>query len=165
MGTLFEISNEVRSLYDFATNLEPTELDEQAFKDTLEGLTYELEVKASGYVSVIHQLEMEQEKAEELADDFKTKAEIRKNNIRRMKDALKWAMINANMDKVEAGDFTIKLQKNGGKQPMIITDTVPDNFKRIVYEDDKELIRKRLEEGEQLSFAHLEERGQHIVIK
>ena len=165
MGTLFEISNEVRSLYDFATNLEPTELDEQAFKDTLEGLTYELEVKASGYVSVIHQLEMEQKKAEELADDFKAKAEVRKNNIRRMKDALKWAMINANMDKVEAGDFTIKLQKNGGKQPMIITDTVPDNFKRIVYEDDKELIRKRLEEGEQLSFAHLEERGSHIVIK
>ena len=165
MGTLFEISNEVRSLYDFATTLEPTELDEQAFKDTLEGLTYELEVKASGYVSVIHQLEMEQQKAEELADDFKAKAEVRKNNIRRMKDALKWAMINVNMDKVEAGDFTIKLQKNGGKQPMIITDTVPDNFKRIVYEDDKELIRKRLEEGEQLSFAHLEERGQHIVIK
>lgn len=165
MGTLFEISNEVRSLYDFATNLEPTELDEQAFKDTLEGLTYELEVKASGYVSVIHQLEMEQKKAEELADDFKAKAEVRKNNIRRMKDALKWAMINCNMDKVEAGDFTIKLQKNGGKQPMIITDTVPDNYKRIVYEDDKELIRKHLEAGDKLDFAYLEERGQHIVIK
>jgi Siphovirus Gp157. len=165
MSTLFEISNDVRSLYDFAINLEPSELDEQAFKDTLEALTGELEVKSAGYVAVIHQLEMEQKKAEELAESFKAKADVRKNNIKRMKDALKWAMINANMDKVDAGDFTIKLQKNGGQQPMIITGEVPDNFKRIVYEDDKALIRKRLEEGEELSFAHLEERGMHVVIK
>ena len=165
MSTLFEISNDVRSLYDFATNLEPSELDEQAFKDTLEALTGELEIKSAGYVAVIHQLEMEQKKAEELADSFKAKADVRKNNIKRMKDALKWAMINANIDKVDAGDYTIKLQKNGGQQPMIITGEVPDSFKRIVYEDDKALIRKRLEEGEELSFAHLEERGQHVVIK
>ena len=165
MGTLFDISNEVKALYDFATNLEPSELDEQAFQDTLDGLVGELEIKSAGYVSVIQQLEMEQKKAEELAADFKAKADVRKNNVKRMKDALKWAMINANMDKVDAGDFTIKLQNNGGKQPLKITGDVPDNYKRIVYEDDMELIRKRLEEGEKLDFAHLEERGKHITIK
>ena len=165
MGTLFDISNEVKALYDFATNLEPSELDEQAFQDTLDGLVGELEIKSAGYVSVIQQLEMEQKKAEELAADFKAKADVRKNNVKRMKDALKWAMINANMDKVDAGDFTIKLQNNGGKQPLKITGDVPDNYKRIVYEDDMELIRKRLEEGEKLNFAHLEERGKHITIK
>ena len=165
MGTLFDISNDVRALYDFATNLEPSELDEQAFQDTLDGLVGELEIKSAGYVSVIQQLEMEQKKAEELAADFKAKADVRKNNVKRMKDALKWAMINANMDKVDAGDFTIKLQNNGGKQPLKITGDVPDNYKRIVYEDDMELIRKRLEEGEKLDFAHLEERGKHITIK
>lgn len=165
MGTLFEISNDVRALYDFATTLDPSEVDEQAFNDTLEALTGELEIKSAGYVAVIHQLEMEQKKAEELAADFKAKADVRKNNIKRMKDALKWAMINANMDKVEAGDFTIKLQNNGGKQPLKITGPVPDNCKRIVYEDDTELIRKKLEAGEKLDFAYLEERGKHVVIK
>lgn len=108
---------------------------------------------------------MEQKKAEELAKAFKEKADVRKNNIKRLKDALKWAMINTGQKEITAGDFTIKLQNNGGKAPLKITGAVPDNFKRIIYEDDTELIRKRLEEGEELDFAHLEERGKHIVIK
>ena len=48
---------------------------------------------------------------------------------------------------------------------MIIDGEVPDNFKRIIYEDDKELIRKHLEDGEVLNFAKLLPRGEHISIK
>ncbi len=165
MGTLFEITNEFQALYEFATTAELGELDEQAYADTLNGLIGELEIKSAGYVAVINQLDMEQKKAEELAKAFKEKADVRKNNIKRLKDALKWAMINTGQKEITAGDFTIKLQNNGGKAPLKITGTVPDNFKRIIYEDDTELIRKRLEEGEELDFAHLEERGKHIVIK
>ena len=165
MGTLFEITNEFQALYEFATTAELGELDEQAYADTLNGLIGELEIKSTGYVAVINQLDMEQKKAEELAKAFKEKADVRKNNIKRLKDALKWAMINTGQKEITAGDFTIKLQNNGGKAPLKITGAVPDNFKRIIYEDDTELIRKRLEEGEELDFAHLEERGKHIVIK
>jgi hypothetical protein len=165
MGTLFEITNEFQALYEFATTAELGELDEQAYADTLNGLIGELEIKSAGYVAVINQLDMEQKKAEELAKAFKEKADVRKNNIKRLKDALKWAMINTGQKEITAGDFTIKLQNNGGKAPLKITGAVPDNFKRIIYEDDTELIRKRLEEGEELDFAHLEERGKHIVIK
>lgn len=165
MGTLFEITNEFQALYEFATTAELGELDEQAYADTLNGLIGELEIKSAGYVAVINQLDMEQKKAEELAKAFKEKADVRKNNIKRLKDALKWAMINTGQKEITAGDFIIKLQNNGGKAPLKITGAVPDNFKRIIYEDDTELIRKRLEEGEELDFAHLEERGKHIVIK
>lgn len=165
MGTLFEITNEFQALYEFATTAELGELDEQAYADTMNGLIGELEIKSAGYVAVINQLDMEQKKAEELAKAFKEKADVRKNNIKRLKDALKWAMINTGQKEITAGDFTIKLQNNGGKAPLKITGAVPDNFKRIIYEDDTELIRKRLEEGEELDFAHLEERGKHIVIK
>lgn len=165
MATLFEITNEFQALYEFATTAELGELDEQAYADTLNGLIGELEIKSAGYVAVINQLDMEQKKAEELAKAFKEKADVRKNNIKRLKDALKWAMINTGQKEITAGDFTIKLQNNGGKAPLKITGAVPDNFKRIIYEDDTELIRKRLEEGEELDFAHLEERGKHIVIK
>lgn len=165
MATLFEITNEFQALYEFATTAELGEIDEQAYADTLNGMIGELEIKSAGYVAVINQLDMEQKKAEELAKAFKEKADVRKNNIKRLKDALKWAMINTGQKEITAGDFTIKLQNNGGKAPLKITGAVPDNFKRIIYEDDTELIRKRLEEGEELDFAHLEERGKHIVIK
>ena len=165
MATLFEITNEFQALYEFATTAELGEIDEQAYADTLNGMIGELEIKSAGYVAVINQLDMEQKKAEELAKAFKEKADVRKRNIERLKDALKWAMINTGQNEIAAGDFTIKLQNNGGQKPMKITGPVPDNFKRIVYEDNKALIRKHLEDGEALDFAHLEERGKHIVIK
>lgn len=162
MSTLFELTNEFSELYSMLTD---PEADLQCVNDTLDAVKGEIEVKASGYVAVLQQMEMEQQKAEELAKAFKAKADIRKNSIKRLKDAMKWAMLEMKTDKIDAGDFTIKLQKNGGKQPLQIIGEVPDNFKRIIYEDDKELIRKHLEDGEKLDFAYLEERGSHVVIK
>ena len=89
MSTLFEITAEFNELYALAT---AEEVDEQVFNDTLESLTGELEVKGAGYVAVINQLDMEQKKAKELADQFKLKADVRANSIKRMKDALKVAI-------------------------------------------------------------------------
>lgn len=162
MGTLFQIAGEFEELYSLATQ---EQLDEELFNGTLEALTGELEVKGAGYVAVINQLDMEAKKAKELSDSFKLKAETRVNAIGRMKDALKIAMDRIGTDKIDTGDFTIKLQKNGGKQPMIVDGEVPNDFLKVIYEPDKEKIRKVLEEGSKLDFAHLEERGKHIVIK
>lgn len=162
MGTLFQIAGEFEELYSLATQ---EQLDEELFNGTLEALTGELEVKGAGYVAVINQLDMEAKKAKELSDTFKLKAETRVNAIGRMKDALKIAMDRIGTDKIDTGDFTIKLQKNGGKQPMIVDGEVPNDFLKVIYEPDKEKIRKVLEEGSKLDFAHLEERGKHIVIK
>lgn len=162
MGTLFQIAGEFEELYSLATQ---EQLDEDLFNGTLEALTGELEVKGAGYVAVINQLDMEAKKAKELSDAFKLKAETRVNAIGRMKDALKIAMDRIGTDKIDTGDFTIKLQKNGGKQPMIVDGEVPNDFLKVIYEPDKEKIRKVLEEGSKLDFAHLEERGKHIVIK
>lgn len=162
MSSLFEITSDMQTLYNMLTD---PDADVQAVRDTLDGMMGELEVKASGYIAVLEQMDMEQKKAEEMYKFFKEKADARKNGIKRMKDAIKWAMINLNLDKIEAGNYTIKLQSNGGKLPLQIIGEVPDNFKRIIYEDDTELIRKHLEDGETLSFAYLEERGKHVVIK
>ena len=162
MSSLFQITSDMQTLYDMLTD---PDADVQAVRDTLDGMMGELEVKASGYIAVLEQMDMEQKKAEEMYKFFKEKADARKNGIKRMKDAIKWAMINLNLDKIEAGNYTIKLQANGGKLPLQIIGEVPDNFKRIIYEDDTELIRKHLEDGETLGFAYLEERGKHVVIK
>jgi hypothetical protein len=90
---------------------------------------------------------------------------MRENNAKRMKEALINAMDAAGVDEIPAGEYTLKIAKNGGLQPLKIDGVVPDNFKKIIYEDDKNLIRKALNDGEELSFAHLEERGRHLNIK
>lgn len=162
MSTLFEITNDMEILYQMLTD---PDADQTAVRDTLDGMMGELQQKSAGYVAVINQMDMEQKKAEEMAKFFKEKSDARKNGIKRLKEAIKWAMINLNLTEIEAGNYVIKLQNNGGKLPLQIVGEVPDNFKRIIYEDDTELIRKKLEAGENLGFAYLEDRGKHIVIK
>lgn len=161
-GTLFDIVGEFKQLYEIMTD---SDADEQVIADTLEAVKGELEVKSAGYVAVINQLDMEAKKAKELSDAFKAKAEVRANNIKRLKNALKDAMTEIGTDAIDAGDYTIKLQKNGGKVPMVVDGDVPNDYLKVVYERDSEKIRKALEDGEELPFAHLEERGKHIVIK
>ena len=160
MSSLYDIESDFLALYELAT----TEGDEQAFLDTLEALKGELEVKAGGYVHVIKQLEMEADECDKVIDAFKAKKATRANNVKRMKEALMQAMDIAGVDKLPAGEYTLKIAKNGGLQPLVLGE-VPDSFMKVKLEPDTDKIRKALNDGEDLSFAHLEERGRHLNIK
>lgn len=163
MSTLYEITADFERLYELAT--EDEDMDQELFDGTLEGLIGELEVKAGGYCNVIKQLEMEADRAKNMSLVWSQRQKQRETAIKRMKEALRDAMIRTNIDKIDAGEFTVKLQNNGGKAPLIIDGDVPDNYQKIIYEADKEKIRKDLEEGKELKFAYLEERGKHVVIR
>ena len=56
MATLYEITGDFLKLLDMAE-----ELDEEVFRDTLEGIEGELEIKADGYAKVIAELENREE--------------------------------------------------------------------------------------------------------
>ena len=162
MATLFELVDEFQHLYDLATD---ETFDEESFNGMMDVLTADLENKSSGYVAVIQQLQMEQDKADELEKAFKAKKEARKNAIRRIKERLIVAMDALNTKELPAGDFTIKIQGNGGQQPLAITGDVPEEYTKITIETDNDKIRTALKEGKELDFAHLEPRGRHISIK
>lgn len=163
MATLFEITDELQRFYQMAID---EELSDDAFDDTLACIMAELEVKADGYANVIKQLEMESKQAEEIEKEFRQKKEIRARRVKKMKDAIRDAMMVANTKELNAGKFTIKLQKNGGLEPMVIDkpEEVPDNMKVIKYENDNAKIREYLKDH-QVDWAHIEERGSHVVIK
>ena len=159
--TLFEIVDDYQNLYELATD---PDTDPEVFNDTLEAIKGALEVKSVGYVNVIKQLEMEAKQADEVSEMFKAKAEVRKNNIKRMKEMLKSALEATNQESLTAGAYTIKLQKNGGVQPLVIDGDVPQNMTKVIVEPDNAKIREYLKDHS-CEWAHLEERGKHIVIK
>lgn len=159
--TLFEIVDDYQNLYELATD---PDTDPYVFNDTLEAIKGALEVKSCGYVNVIKQLEMEAKQADEVSEMFKEKAEVRKNNIKRMKEMLKSALEATNQESLTAGAYTIKLQKNGGVQPLVIDGDVPQNMTKVIVEPDNAKIREYLKDHS-CEWAHLEERGKHIVIK
>ena len=60
--------------------------------------------------------------------------------------------------------FRITAAKHGGKRALKITGDVPLEFQRQEWVVDKEMIRAALEEGIELPFAELEERGARLKI-
>ena len=162
--TLYSIVGGFMELYSL---LSDPEVDEQTVLDTLDGMKGELEVKAEGYVQVIRQLDAEAKTFDAEADFFKRKAEIRKNNIKRMKEALRDALIATGHDDkngLKAGNFTLKVQNNGGLAPLKITGDVPESMTKIIVEPDNDKIREYLKDHA-CDWAHLEERGRHLAIK
>ena len=161
MNGLFDLVGEFQELYEMATD---EEVDTEVFLGTLESLTGELEAKGAGYVSVINQLLMEQEKAEEIAKRYSEIAKQRENAIDRMKSTLCNALVMLDKKELNVGDFKINVKANGGLQPLEIKDPskVPENLTKIEVKPDNKKIREYLADGKDCEWAELKPRGKHI---
>lgn len=165
--SLFDLVGEFKRLYELGCD----EDSEEAFLDTQSMIMECIEDKADGYCAVINHFDYgcQMIKAEE--ERLKRKREVIENNIKRMKEALMQALEAMEEQGIEKPEIktalhTIKLAGNGGKQPMTVTEEkVPDSYKKIILETDKEKIRAELEAGKKLDFAELEPRGRHLTIK
>lgn len=159
--TLMELTNDMRELLDFGCDPD----EEEAFLQTLEPIVEAIDEKADSYCNVMALMEGR----EAVIDTEIKRLTALKKHIKasreRMESTLLYCLTATDRKEIQTDLHKIKVVKNGGKQPMEITGEVPDSFKRIVYEDDKDKIREALENGETLEFAHLKERGAHLSIK
>ena len=163
MAKLYEI---VAELQDFVAANEGLE-DEQAYRDTLEGLQGELDDKVSQWARCIKNLEGERDAIKAEGDRLTKRARSIDNEVKHMKDTLLMYLKAAGVSK--AGDAVIKasIVKNGGQAPLeidLIPVDLPEDFQKITIDADKEAIRAALEGGQQLEWARIGERGEHIKI-
>lgn len=164
MDTLYSLSTEYEQLMDLAISTDPE--DEQAFADTLEGLTGIINTKLDDYAVVMTHLQGRVDMIQNEIERLQAMKQTIENHEKRMKSTLLFVMNEKlHQKKIQTDFHTFTVCRNGGKQPMEITDEIPDEFQRVVYEPDMEKIRRALEDGVQLSFAHLNDRGEHLKIK
>ena len=163
MDSLYDLTNDYLTLMEYADSTDSE--DEQVFIDTLEGLVGAIEAKADSCAVVISHMEAHEELLQKEIDRLTKAKNAISNNITRIKDNIQATMTVMDKKVIKTDLHTFRVQRNGGKQALDIYGDVPDNFQKIVYEPDKELIRKALEDGEVLDFAVLKERGEHLVIK
>ena len=160
--TLYELTSEFQELLAMA---EDPDTDPEVLADTMEGLTGEIEVKAEGYAVVIGELETEEAKFRKEAERLLKHADSLKANVKRMRENLMHAMVATGKTKFATELYKFSVVGNGGVRPMKITGDVPDQFMMVKTEPDMKAIRESLEDGFDLPFAHLEERGKHLSIK
>lgn len=163
-NTLFDLTAEYLTIMELLTD---PDQPEQVITDTLDAIMGEIEVKSEGYVAVLNRLDMELTACKKHEQEWKARKQIRENAIKRLKKALTDTMVAIDKTEIAAGDVKIKLVNNGGLLPLIVDEDaeIPDRFKKIIYETDNSLIRKALDDGENLPFARYGERGKGIRIK
>jgi hypothetical protein len=72
-------------------------------------------------------------------------------------------------DEIKTDFHSVKISKVGGKRKMVLdvedVDKLPLKYVRTTRVPDTDAIRKDLEAGMELTYAHLEERGETVRIK
>ena len=164
MNELFNLVGEYREVYNMLTD---PEIDEETVNGTLEAIMGEIEVKAEGLIPIFERLDMEIDACKKHKDEWAEAEKVRKNRKARLWDMVKDTLVALGKTDLQAGDMTLHIQNAGGKLPLIVDPnaTVPERFTKLTIENDNELIRKALDNGEELDFAHYGERSKVMKIK
>jgi hypothetical protein len=162
MSSLYKLTEEYEIL---KIMLYDEETDEQMILDTLEGKEGEIEEKADSYAKIINELLGDAKKIKEEKQRLDERQKMFENRANYLKQNLYLAMKKINKPKFNTDLFSFNIQKNGGKQALTIDGDVPEEYKKIIKENDNEKIRADLEAGKELPFAHLEPRGESLRIK
>lgn len=167
--TIYALSREAQEVADLI--LDPD------FDMTAEG-------QMDGVLSMLHNIDKRVEVAADhwaaIIQECLARAEMRKNEVarleqrattdanlaKRLKDGLKDLMNVSGNKRLETQRFKITVAKNGGKQPLEIFDEeeAKKKYPKHTITVDTELLRLAIEEGEEMEYACLKDRGTHLRI-
>lgn len=163
MATLYDITGRALELMSMA---EDEDIEEEVYRDTLEAIEGEFDDKIETYCKVIKNIEADAKAVGEEVKRLQGKKKTLENHVERMKRTVYEAM--RAVGKTSAGGKILKadIRTNGGVRPLIVDESLlPDEFKKVSYSADNDAIRKALDEGNELEFAHYGERGESLRIK
>ena len=164
-SSLYEITGRYLTIMDM---LADSDLDPQMLADTMEGIEGELEVKCQNYAMVLKNLEGDVEALDNEIRRLTSRKKTLENNIKRMKEAVRDAMITTGKTKFKTELFSFSVQNNPASVVLDTEDldTLPDEFIRIKKEADKTAIKAALLAGDQklAGYAHIEQ-GKSLRIR
>ena len=167
MASIYDITGRAVALNEMAND---EEVELEVFRDTLEAIEGEFDDKIESYCKVIKNIEGEAAAIAEEVKRLNAKKKAIENNVDRMKKVMFDAMKLMNKESAGGAVLKAKIQKNGGKLPLMIAEgtkpeSLPFEFQKITYEVDNDAVREALDNGQELDFAKYGERGESLRIK
>ena len=163
---LYDLTGEVLQLQELLDSDEVVDTD--LLKDVLADTTEDYEIKLEAYAKVIKNLSATVDAIKAEVDRLTTRKKALENNIMALKNRMYESMKATGTTKVKGDIFTISIQKNGGRIPVIVdvdTSALPDELVKIEEKPDIDAITAYLEKNPDSKFAHFGERGEGIRIK
>lgn len=165
MNTLYELTDQYQSIMDM---LYDGETDEQLVMDTLESIDGEIEDKADNYAKIIKMMLADAETLKNEEARLYVRRKSLESRVQRMKDNLQANLEFIGKTKFKTALFSFSVAKNGGKQPLEITENLGEIPGKYLIPQppvpDKEAIRQLLAEKE-VDWAHLAPYGKHLNIR
>lgn len=154
--TLYELTGEWQQVLSM---MEDPDVPEEAVRDTLEGLSGEIEEKADGYAKVMRQLQAEAEAIEKEEERLNDRRDHLMSRIVSMKSALMEAMRTTGKTKFKTALFSFGIRKAGMKKLVIDhEEAVPDKYwKQPPKVIDTKMLKADLASGDMVGVAHLEQ--------
>lgn len=174
MRTLFEIADDVLAVNDLLERIfgDVTDPEAEAELDRfIEELKTDKTRKVDNYCALIRELASTAEARKAEAARLARLASVDEMKVERLKARLKWFMETTNDPKIETPRFKVRLQKNGGKPPLVLTvavEALPERFRETVttFKMREDELRAALaaSEPDALEIASIGEPGKHIRI-
>jgi Siphovirus Gp157 len=172
MSTLYQINHDIN---DLEIQLEELDLsnanpdEHNTFIEKWLCLEGELHSKLDNYGIYIRELETRAEVRKSEAKRLEELATVDENKVKALKASLLYVFTARNIKKLETKRFSFSRVKNGGKAPLVLNELtpiskIPEEYKTVIVQVSKEIVRKALESGRELPFARLGERGENIRI-
>lgn len=122
---IYEITGEFKQLMDMA---EEMDLDQKTINDTLEGIEFELEIKADNYAKIIQMLDGDISMIDNEIKRLEAKKKTLVNNKKSLVYNLTNAMLLMNKKKFKTVLFGFSIQKNAPSIEIVDQDKIPDEF-------------------------------------
>lgn len=167
MSNIYGLTADLLALREM---LEDENADAKCIIDTMEAVQGEYEDKLNGYCCVIKEGLNESKFLRQEAERLTAKADVVDNNIERMKKAMFDSMKATGNTKVKTPLFTVSIQKNGGKIPIVKAENIdlnllPEYMVKVEYKADMDEVRGALENGLKVPGFTLGERGEGLRIR
>ena len=163
MSRLYELKENYKQI---ANMLYEEEIDEQCILDTLESIEGEIEEKADNYAVIIKELLGDAEICKQEKLRLEARQKSFENRAKLLRDKLQEVMLETGKTKFKTAKFSFGIQKNGGLTPLWVDEdysNIPQKYLKV--EPDNTKIRQALDTGENIIFAHYEERGESLRIR
>lgn len=148
--------------------LQDMEIDEQTFQDTLEGLSGELEVKATNVAMFVRNLESSAEAIKAAEKQMAERRKALEAKAERIRNYLQENMVRTGINKIDCAYFNISLRKSPPAVEVINLDMIPDEYFDIPEPPppalNKNRLKEDLKEGVVIDGARLTS-GQYLQIK
>ena len=170
---LYRISEEVSRLCDMLEQepMDGSEERREAIALVVDGLREHANDSADRYATAIREMQATAKCRREEAARLRDLADAADNRADRLSRFLVECMDRIGVPRLEGQLFTLRVQRNGGSQPvdvLVAPEELPDRFREVTVtvRPDKDAIRKALEAGDEEArkVACLMERGRSLRI-